>query len=205
MPGIGFGWITPEPAVMQRASHAILSGGRVWVTDPVYDPTMLARIRELGTPGGVVQQLDRHGRDGARVARELGVPLLVVPDRAPPGAPFEIVPVVDSRAARWHEIALWFPSERLISIAEAVGGAPYFLAPGERVGPHPLLRLAHPPKRLIGVPATHVICAHGAGLHAPDAGQQMSDAIRSARARSPRWLLGLAGVGRTPPPTSYGS
>jgi hypothetical protein len=196
MPGIGFGWIAPTPGRIQRTSHAILSGGGVWLTDPVYDTAMLARARLLGAPAGVVQQVNRHPRDCAWVAAELGVPLYVLPARAPDGAPFQVVPVVDSRVGRWHEIGLWFPAERLICVGEAVGGAPYFRAPGEDIGPHPLLRLVHPPRTLIGVAAEHVVCGHGPGLHAPDAGARMADAIRASRRRTPRWLLGLAGIGR---------
>jgi hypothetical protein len=196
MHGIGFGWIAPTPRFMQRASHAILSGGGVWLTDPVYDPGMLARARKLGPAAGVVQQLDRHPRDCARVANELGVPLYVLPRTAPAGAPFEVLSVIDSRAGRWHEVALWFARERLVCVAEAVGGAPYYLAPGEDLGPHPLLRLVHPPGALTGLDADHVVCGHGAGLHRHNAGALMEEAIRASRQRTPRWLLGLAGVGR---------
>ena len=45
----------------------------------------------LGEPAGVVQLLDRHNRDCAAVAAELGVPHLVVPD-AVPDSPFEAIP-----------------------------------------------------------------------------------------------------------------
>jgi hypothetical protein len=195
IPGVGFGWITPTPAYMRRASHAIASAGGVWYTDPVYDPVMLDRARTLGAPAGVVQLLDRHARDCARVADEIGAPLYVLPKRAPGHAPFEVVSVIDSRIGRWHEVALWFPVERLLCVAEAIGGAPYFLAPGEVVGPHPILRLVHPPRALCGIPAVHVICGHGPGLHAPDAGVQVEAAIRHARRRIPRWGLARAGVG----------
>jgi len=205
MPGIGFGWIAPAPQFMQRTSHAILGGGGVWLMDSVYDTAMLARAAALGPPAGVVQQLDRHSRDCARVAHELGIPLYVVPGQAPVGAPFQVVPLVASRVARWHEIALWFPVDRLVCVAEAVGGAPYFRAPGEGLGPHPLLRLIHPPRRLAGVAAEHVVFGHGAGVHGPDAGSRMADAIRSSRRRAPRWLLGLAGIGRDEPPAPPGS
>jgi hypothetical protein len=194
--GVGFGWVAPTPAFMRRASHAILSGGGVWYTDPVYDPLMLQRGRTLGPAKGVVQLLDRHPRDCARVAQELGVPLYVLPRSAPQGAPFEIIRVIRSGLGRWHEVALWFPRERLLCVAEAIGGAPYFLAPGEVVGPHPILRLVHPPRSLCGIPAAHVVCGHGPGLHATDAGAQMDAAIRHARRRIPRWVLAMAGVGR---------
>ncbi len=197
VPGIAFGWIAPTPPIMQRASHAIAADGKVWVVDAVYDEAMLARIRELGTPAGVVQQLDRHPRDCARVAEALGVPLHVLPARAPGDAPFEVIPVVTSRLARWHEIALWFPDVGVLSIAEAVGGAPYFCAPGDAMGPHPLLRMFAPPRRLADIGCDHVLFGHGPGVHGPDTAHQLAEAIRVSRRATPRWLLGLAGVGRS--------
>ena len=72
--GFAFGWIAPEPRFMQRASHAIAADGRVWLIDPVADEGALGRARELGEPAGVVQLLDRHGRDCRAVAEQLGVP-----------------------------------------------------------------------------------------------------------------------------------
>jgi hypothetical protein len=195
LPGVGFGWIAPTPAFMRRASHAIASGGGVWYTDPVYDPVMLERGRTLGAAAGVVQLLDRHPRDCARVAEELAVPLYVLPRLAPQGAPFKVVRVIRSRLGRWDEVALWFARQRVLCVAEAIGGAPYFLAPGEVVGPHPVLRLIRPPRALCGIPADHILCGHGPGLHAADAGAQMDASIRHARRRIPHWALALVGVG----------
>jgi hypothetical protein len=195
IPGIGFGWIAPTPRVMQRASHAIAVGGKVWFTDPVYDIAMIERAARLGAPAGVVQQLDRHPRDCARVAAELGVPHLVMPSAAPPSAPFKVIPVVARSVPRWHEIALWFPELRLLSIAEAIGGASYFCVPGEAIGPHPFLRLIAPPRVLSGYPAVHVVCGHGAGVHGPGAGALVDRVIRDSRRTAPKWVLGLAGIG----------
>ena len=196
VPGIAFGWLAPTPAFMQRASHAIAADGQVWVVDAVYDAAMLARVRDLGAPAGVVQQLDRHPRDCARVADELDVPLYVLPEQAPADAPFEVIPVISSRVARWHEIALWFSDVGVLSVAEAVGGAPYFCAPGDAMGPHPALRLFAPPRRLAGIGCDHVLFGHGPGVHGPDTAHQLSEAIRSSRRATPRWALGLAGIGR---------
>jgi hypothetical protein len=61
--GFAFGWIAPEPRFMQRASHAVAAHRCVWLIDPVADESALGRARELGEPAGVVQLLDRHGRD----------------------------------------------------------------------------------------------------------------------------------------------
>ena len=90
----GFGWIAPEPAFMRRCSHALAVDGRVWLIDPVWDEEALERAAALGEPAGVVQLLDRHGRDCARVAEQFGVPLHVVPAAAPAGAPFEVIPLL---------------------------------------------------------------------------------------------------------------
>jgi hypothetical protein len=196
MPGIGFGWIAPTPTFMQRTSHAVLAGGGVWLTDPVFDDRMLERAVALGTPAGVIQQLDRHPRDCARVAAELGVPHLVIPTAAPEGAPFVVIPVADRSVPRWREIALWFGVPRVLCVAESVGGAPYFCVPGEPIGPHPLVRIINPPRVLAGWPAEHVLCGHGAGVHGPEAGAVLDRVIRGSRRRSLRWALGLAGIGR---------
>ena len=179
-----FGWISPEPHVMRRGSHAVLAGGRVWVIDPVLDDGMLERVLALGEPAGVLQLLDRHNRDCARVARELGVPHHNVPDVSPHGAPFEVIPVL--RRRRWHEVALWFPEQRTLVCADAVGTAQYYCAPSERLAVSPLLRLT-PPRALLRVEPEHVLVGHGAGVH-DDATAALRDAVGHARSRTLPWL-----------------
>ncbi len=186
------GWIAPKPRFMQRASHAVLAGGRVWVIDPVDDDEALERVRALGEPAAVVQLLDRHGRDCARVAARLGVPHHAVPDVAPAGAPFEVIPVL--RRRRWHEVALWFPDVRTLVCAEALGTAPYYRARSERIGVWPLLRLS-PPRALLAVEPEHVLVGHGAGLH-DDAATAVREAVTKARRRIPAWLWSAARLDR---------
>lgn len=185
------GWIAPEPRFMQRASHAIAAGGGVWLVDPVAEPGALERVRALGEPVGVVQLLDRHGRDCASVAAELGVPHHEVPDAAPAGAPFEVMPVLARK--RWHEVALWFPAEETLVCADAVGTAPYYRARSERLGVSPLLRLT-PPRSLLRVAPLHVLVGHGAGVH-EDAAAALRDAVTGARRRLAPWLLAAARAG----------
>jgi hypothetical protein len=180
----GFGWISPEPRFMQRCSHALVAGGKTWLVDPVLDDGVLERIRALGEPAGVVQLLDRHGRDCARLAELLGVPHLEVPDTAPPGAPFEVLPV--RRGWRWHEVALWLPDHGTLVCAEAVGTAPYYRAPSERLAVHPLLRLS-PPRSLLEVVPAHILVGHGEGVHA-GAPAALREAIEHARRRTLPWL-----------------
>lgn len=182
------GWIVPEPRFMQRASHAVVAGGRVWVIDPVEDDEALERVRSLGEPAAVVQLLDRHGRDCTRVAEQLGVPHHAVPDVAPAGAPFEIIPVL--RRKRWHEVALWFPELRTLVCADALGTAPYYRARSERIGVSPLLRLT-PSRTLLAVDPEHVLVGHGAGVH-DNAAAAVREAVTKARRRIPAWLWSAA-------------
>lgn len=179
-----FGWIHPDPDWMERAGHAVLSGGGVWVIDPVDGEGVEERIRALGEPAGVVRLLDRHPRDCKAFAQRLGVPLHREPLDGVAGAPFEVVPVLNIRG--WHEVALWFPLERTLVCADALAGAPGYRAPGERVGVHPFLRI-RPPRRLTEYPAEHLLLGHGPGLHGPQAAPAVRRAMDSAWRQAPFW------------------
>ena len=178
----GFGWIAAEPRFLQRASHALLADdGGVWLIDPVDFPGLDERVRALGRPAGVIQLLDRHGRDCSPVSARLGVPIWITPP-AVPGSPFEVIDVKRSR--RWQEAALWWPERRVLVVAEAVGTVRYFCAPGEALGIHPLLRLT-PPRALLGHEPEHILVGHGAGVH-EHAVTALRDAIRRSRVNALR-------------------
>jgi len=154
----GFGWVAAER--MQRASHALLADGRVWIVDPLAWPDAEERARLLGEPAGVIQLLDRHSRHGAEVAARLGVPHHRLPERL--DAPFELVRVVD--VPTWRERALWWPERRLLVTADALGTVRnYFALGGERLGIHPLLRM-FPPRKLARLEPDVVLVGHGEGL-----------------------------------------
>jgi hypothetical protein len=172
----GFSWVVDEPAT--RTSHALASGGRVWLVDPVGWPEALDRARSLGEPAGVLQLLDRHGRDCAEVAGDLGVPHLVVP-RAVPGAPFEVVDVRSSW--RWHEVALWSPSDALLVVAESIGTNAFYTGGGSAAGVHLLARLRPPRAELGRFTPQHLLVGHGEGLHGPAAADALAEALRTAR------------------------
>jgi hypothetical protein len=187
-PGWGFGWIAAEPARMQRASHALADGGRVWLVDPVDVDGLDERVRALGEPAGVLKLLDRHARDSAALAARYRVPLLTPREAGPvDGTPFLAHLVVS--VPGWRETALWWPERRTLVVAEALGTASYFLAPGERLGVHPVLRL-FPPRSLAGFEPEHVVCGHGEGVHEA-AGEALRDALAGSRRRAPGWLRGL--------------
>lgn len=188
----GFGWIAADPPWMQRTSHALLAGDGVWLVDPVDFPGLDDRVRALGRPAGVIQLLDRHGRDCAPVSARLGVPIWITP-AAVPGSPFEVIEV--KRARRWRESALWWPQQRVLVVADAVGTVRYFRAPGKALGVHPLLRLT-PPRILCGYEPEHVLVGHGPGIH-EDAAIALHVAIRRARVDALRVIPRLVTYNRT--------
>jgi hypothetical protein len=180
----GFGWMQEE--FMQRASHALLVDGRVWLVDPVDGPELEVRVRALGEPAGVLQLLDRHERGCAAWAERLGAPHLRAWETVGE-APFEVLPVRDRRW--WHEVALWEPKGRTLVSADALGTVGYFCAPGEPVGLHPLVR-PFPPRALARVAPERILGGHGPGLH-DDATAALQESLRTARRRLPAVLLNI--------------
>jgi hypothetical protein len=179
----GFSWLVEEPAT--RTSHALASDGRVWLVDPVDWEPALERVPTLGAPAAVVQLLDRHRRDCARIAERLGVAHVVVPDEIA-SSPFACVPVV--RVRGWRETALWWPETRTLVVAEAIGGNRLFRAGDEPVGVHLLLR-PRPPRRLAAYEPEHLLLGHGEGVHGEAAAAALREAVATARRRLPRALL----------------
>ena len=182
----GFSWIVDEPAT--RTSHALAAEGGVWLVDPVRHEPALVRARGLGEPRAVLQLLDRHNRDCASVAAELGVPHVVVPDTVA-DSPFETVAV--RRTKRWHETALWWPAARTLVVAEAVGSNSFYAAGGDRVGVHLLMRVRPPSAALAPFEPLHLLLGHGEGLHGQDATTELHDALEHALSGLPRIVLRL--------------
>ncbi|HET9242906.1 MAG TPA: hypothetical protein VFN99_05640 [Gaiella sp.] len=179
----GFSWTVDEPAT--RTSHALAAGGRVWLVDPVRFAPAIDRLRELGSPVAVLQLLDRHNRDCATVAQELGVPHVVTPDELP-GTPFDAVSVRRSR--RWHEVALWWAAERTLVVAEAVGTNAFYTGGRSSAGVHLLMRLSPPRDALGHLSPEHLLVGHGEGLHGPAARDGLETALSTARTGLPRLL-----------------
>ncbi|HZC28909.1 MAG TPA: hypothetical protein VE269_04150 [Gaiellaceae bacterium] len=183
----GFGWIADDE-LLRRCSHALVVRGAVWLIDPVHGEGVVERIRAAGRPAGVIQLLDRHNRDSRLLAERLGVALHRVPVEPIAAAPFEFL-VVRKRSL-WREVALWWPERRVLVVGDALGTVGYFVAPGERLGVHPLLR-PMPPRRQLGhVTPEIVLCGHGEGvLH--DGGESFREALSTARRRIPNVAVGL--------------
>jgi len=172
---LGFSWIADD--AMTRTSHALVSEGRVWLVDPLDWPEAIARAQSLGRVEAILQLLDRHGRDSARLASRLGVPHLVAP-AALPGTPLEVVEI--RRWRRWQEIALWWPAARALVAADALGTNPFFTVGDDRIGVHGLLKPT-PPRRLAAFDPVHILVGHGEGLHGAEATVQLRRALSRSR------------------------
>src|SRR5215204_2391567 len=178
----GFGWMNDDDH-LKRCSHALAVDGRVWIIDPVDGPGVEERVRAAGEPAGVILLLGRHSRDVDAFAGRLGVGV----HKLDAPAPFETIRL---RTPTGAEAALWWPERRVLVCADALGTAGYFLAPGERVGVHPLLRLT-PPRALARLDPERALVGHGEGVH-DDAAAAVREAVASARRRVPALVLGQA-------------
>jgi hypothetical protein len=174
-----FGWIVSE--LRARTSHALAVDGGIWLVDPVDVPGLEERVRAAGEPRGVIQLLSRHNRDGRGLAEQFGVPYLPLPGEGTQ-TPFAVIPLVSMPG--WREIALWWQESRVLVVGDALGTLPYFLAPGERLGVYPWLRLS-PPEGLRLVEPLHILCGHGEGVHGPETPALLRGALDTSRRRMP--------------------
>jgi hypothetical protein len=184
---------TVDDEGMARAWHVVAREGDVWLIDPADAAGTVERAQALGVVRGVIQLLDRHGRDNAKIADRLGVPLHRLPDSLP-GTPFEVLKILD--VPGWHERALWAPEHKLLIVAEVVGAGPqYLLGPG-KVGVHPMLRL-HPPGGLDRFSdAQQLLMGHGLPVSGPGTGGELIAALKRTRRDLPRMPLALARMPR---------
>ncbi|WP_226007592.1 hypothetical protein [Natrinema salinisoli] len=201
----GVGWIAYPDETMRRASHALEIDGDVWVFDPVDAAGIDELFAEFGDVAGVVVMLDRHKRDAAAIADRHDVPVYipeffegVSEDLDAAVARFsdelsdtglQAFPVIDNRF--WQEVALYNPADGTLIVPETVGAVDYFLAGGETLGVHPMLRLNPPRKPLRGVAPERVLVGHGPGVMA-DASRALEDALAGSRKRTPRLYAEMA-------------
>jgi hypothetical protein len=195
----GVGWIAYPEEGMQRASHALVDDGDVWVVDPVDTPEVDDLLADLGEVAGVVVCLDRHQRDAAAVATRHDV-AVHVPDwmdgvaggldapvervrRQLGDTDYRLHTVRDATVPRWQEAGL-YAEDGTLYVPEAVGTAAFFLASGERLGVHPMLR-PFPPRETLGSVATHrLLVGHGEGVF-EGADRALRTALSGARRRMP--------------------
>ncbi|MFP8951833.1 hypothetical protein ACLI4Z_02500 [Natrialbaceae archaeon A-arb3/5] len=199
----GVGWIAHPDERMQRASHALVVDGEVWVVDPVDADGLDELLAEYGDVTGVVVLLDRHTRDAEAIANRHNVPVFlprffegVTEEIDAPVARFsdelsdtgiEAHTLVDSRF--WREAALYNPDDGTLIVPESLGTSAYFLARNERLGVHPMRRLVPPRDELGGFAPERILVGHGAGItdRAPAA---LEDALSGSRRRAPLLYAG---------------
>lgn len=186
----GLGWIADE--AMTRTSHALAADGKVWLVDALDWPEAIERALGLGEPAGVIQLLDRHERDCAALASRLGVPHVVAPYDLP-GSPFTCLPVM--RRKRWRESALWWPEERTLVVADALGTNPFFTGGKTPIAVHVLLRLK-PPRALGELDPERILVGHGEGLAGDLTTDALQEALRTSRTGLPGVLVRLPFAGR---------
>jgi hypothetical protein len=193
----GAGWVAHPDEEMQRASHALLSDGDVWVVDPVDADGLDEWLTDLGNVAGVLVLLDRHKRDAAVLATRHDVAVHV--PRWMSGVAtkldarverlggtladtgYEVQRVIDNPL--WQEAALHHPEEGVLLTPEVFGTVDYYCAPGERLGVHPALRL-FPPRKLGRFDADRLLVGHGEGV-ATGAGDAIEAALDSSRRNAP--------------------
>jgi len=110
-----------------------------------------------------------------------------------PESPFDVVKIKRSR--RWQEVALWWPGERTLAVAEAIGTNTFYTGGKGRAGVHLLLRLT-PPRGLGAYEPEHLLVGHGEGVHGPAATAALREALRRSRRDLPRVLRRLPFVMR---------
>ncbi len=197
----GVGWIAYPDEGMRRASHAVASEGEAWVLDPVDAAGVDDLVADVGSVAGVVTCLDRHWRDAAAVARRHDVAVHVPSwfDGVDVDAPverfdrtvggMETVRVRDASTPPWQEVAVRAGDS--LYVPEAVGTVPYYCAPDERLGVHPMLRPVPPRDELGGCSPTHLRVGHGEGVR-DDGAAALATALRNARKTLPRAYLNAA-------------
>lgn len=197
----GTGWMAHPEELMLRASHALVDGDEVWVVDPVDAEGLDDLLARYGTVAGVVVLFSWHVRDAGTLAARHEVPVYVpswVTGIAGGGdAPVERFDdeLADTgyRALRitphplWREAALYREADGTLVVPDSVGTAPYFRAPGERLGVSPYQRPWPPRAALGGLDPDRVLVGHGTGVF-DDAAAALADALDGARRRAPAAL-----------------
>lgn len=200
----GVGWIAYPDETMERASHALQTEEGLWLVDPVDAPELDELLAEFGEVTGVVVCLDRHKRDAATIARRhdvaVHIPTWMTGVASEIDAPiervagelgnsgYELFEIRNSSVPPWQEAGLYNSDSGTLVVPESVGTASYFVADGERLGVHPMLRLL-PPRDVLGrFSPEQVLVGHGEGILSDATG-----ALDGALSSSKRNALSLYG------------
>ena len=192
----GVGWVAYPDETMERASHALDTDEGLWLVDPVDADGLDDLLTEFGEVAGVVVCLDRHKRDAAAIARRHDVPVHIprwmTGVASEVDAPverlgdelgetgYEVFRIRDSSVPPWQEAGLYNADTGTLVVPESVGTASYFLANGERLGVHPMLRLIPPRQELGQFTPQQILVGHGGGI-LDDAAGALDDALSTSK------------------------
>jgi len=192
----GVGWIAYPDETMERASHALAADDGVWLVDPVDADGLDDLLAEFGDVAGVVVCLDRHKRDAAAIARRHDVSVHIprwmsgvagevdAPIERAAGelgdSGYELFRIRDSSIPPWQEAGLYNADTGTLVVPESVGAAGYFLADGEPLGVHPMLRFTPPRAALSGYRPERILVGHGEGV-LTDAATALDEALASSK------------------------
>ncbi|WP_254840384.1 hypothetical protein [Natronomonas marina] len=196
----GVGWIPHPGETMERASHALATGGGVWLVDPLDAPGVEDVVDEYGEVAGVIVLSNHHARDADVFAEHHDVPVTLpapMTDVAETlSAPVERLDVGEAvgeyellevaHGAAWQEYAL-YDGETLVA-SESVGTADYQTVGDERLGVMTIRRLTPPREAFGDCSPERVLSGHGPGLEV-GAAAALEDALVNARWRFPRALV----------------
>lgn len=187
---LGLTWVADD--ALQRAAHALVDDGRVWLVDPFEDEAALARVASLGEVTGVLQLFVAHERDGQALADRFGAPFFSLPADVP-DASFDVVSL---DLLVWKERALWWPERRGLVVAESIGTAAHYAVGHGPAGVH-MFRRALPPTQLKALAPEHLLVGHGPPVHGPDASTALHEALHRSRRDIPTFVLKLPSIFRS--------
>jgi len=188
---LGLTWVGDDS--LERAAHALVHDGRVWLVDPFEDDAALARAAELGELAGVLQLFVAHERDGKAIAKRLGAPFLSLPEQVP-DAPFSVLRLDSVKV--WKERALWWPERKGLVVAESIGTAVHYAVGKGPAGVH-MIRRPLPPNRLKPFRPDHLLVGHGRPLHGDEADAGLRDALNRSRRDIPTFIRRMPSLFRS--------
>ena len=188
---LGLTWVGDDS--LERAAHALVHDGRVWLVDPFEDEQALARAAALGELAGVLQLFVAHERDGKAIAERLGAPFHSLPDEVP-DAPFSVLRLDSVKV--WKERALWWPERKGLVVAESIGTGKLYAVGRGPAGVH-MIRRPLPPNTLKSFKPEHLLVGHGRPLHGSEAAAGLRDALDRSRRDIPTLIRRMPSLFRS--------
>jgi len=188
---LGLTWVGDDS--LERAAHALVHDGRVWLVDPFEDEEALTRASALGELAGVLQLFVAHERDGKAIAERLGAPFHSLPDEVP-DAPFSVLRLDSVKV--WKERALWWPERKGLVVAESIGTGKLYAVGRGPAGVH-MIRRPLPPNTLKSFKPEHLLVGHGRPLHGGEAAAGLRDALDRSRRDIPTLIRRMPSLFRS--------